>query len=56
MITKSNSHQMKSKRKKLTDTSLEKYGTCPQCDCLIGRQKRAKRCEIQKYVSIFKKK
>ena len=46
IITISNSHQIISKQNNLTYTSLEKYGTCPQCDWLIGRQKRAKRREV----------
>ena len=46
IITKSNSHQIKPKRNNLTYTSLKKYKTCPQCNCLTGRQKRAKRCEF----------
>ena len=53
IIIKSTSHQIKPKRNNLTYTSLEKIGDCPQCDSLTGRPKRAKRCEVQKYVSIF---
>ena len=46
IITKSsNSHQIKHN---LTNTSLEKI-----CNWLTGRQKRAKRCDVQKYVSTF---
>ena len=56
IITNSNSHQIKPKQNNITYTSRKKYGTCPQCDWLIGRQKRAKRCEVQKCVSIFEKK
>ena len=55
MITKSNSPKIKSKQNNLIFTSLKKYATCPQCDWLVGRQKRAKRCEVQKYVPIFEK-
>ena len=49
IITKSsNSHQIKHKGNNLTYTSLEKI-----CNWITGRQKRAKRCDVQKYVSTF---
>ena len=54
VITKSNSHQINRKRKKLTFTSIENIWTCLQCDWLTGRQERARRCEVQKYVPLLK--
>ena len=56
IITKSKLHQIKSKRNILTYTSLKNMEpVLNETKSLIGRPKRAKRCEVQKYVSIFEK-
>ena len=54
MITKSNSHQIKSKRNNLTYTSLDKIWNLSSM--VDKSKKRSMRCEVQKYVSIFEKK
>ena len=55
IITTSNPHQIKPKRNNLTKTSLEKNGTCPQCDWLIGRQKEQKGAKVQNTFLFLKK-
>ena len=56
IITKSNSRQIKSKQNMLTYTSLEKLWD-PFSMRLVNRStkniKKAKRCKVKKYVSIF---
>ena len=55
MITKSNSHQIKSKRNNLTYTSLDKIWNLFSMRLVDKSKKKSMRCEVQKYISIFEK-